>query len=185
MSGVSCRRRPAGRTLRAGSRAPSRGGSGGGAGAGTYSANIYRAQIDRDAALLGVPADALTAVFPHHIEEPRRAVVAGAAPLVTRDLEISARVAPLSGDLPRGSIASDHLILRISNRTDAHLAYRVVARLPIDARGCIEKAVLPHNAIALAPRETIERTECGRAGVRQLAIERVETVELPRSPIIT
>src|SRR5262249_54492597 len=68
--------------------------------------------------------------------------------------------------------------LRIENKTDHHLAYRILATMPLDPRGCVEKVDLPHNAVALAPLEVVERTECGRA-VGSLTIDRVETVELP------
>jgi hypothetical protein len=144
-----------------------------------YSASIYRAGLEREADILGVPADPLTGVFVHTLDRPASVLVAGGPPLETRELTLSLRVARLSATLQRGSITSEHAILRIANRTDDHLAYHVVTRPPLDPRGCIEKAALAHNAIALAPGEVIERTECGRTGVHQLTIDRVETMKLP------
>jgi hypothetical protein len=142
-----------------------------------YSSNVFRAQVERDAASLAVPADPLTGVLEHHMEAPVHTLAAGEA-LETRDLRFSLRVARLP-ERGRARAPTDHLILRIENRTAAHLAYRVVARPPIDARGCVEKEEILHNAIALAPREAIERTECGRSGVTQVVVALVETMRLP------
>ncbi len=144
-----------------------------------YTSNVYLARLEQDAAAAGVPMSSLSGVFPHDSAEPGRRLVAGGPRLEVGDLALSVRVGRVTARLERGELTMDHLILRIENRTDRHLAYRVETRVPLDPRGCIEKAALPHNAIALSPREVVERTECGRGGIDSLIVSRVETVELP------
>lgn len=144
-----------------------------------YDPNIYRARVEQDAAELGVRADPLTQNFRFDSTEPDRLLQVGGAPLDTPNLTLSLRSARMTIKAGKGTVETDHLILRIENRTGRHLAYRVDAELPLDPRGCVQKADLPLDAIAIAPHETLERTECGRDGVDHLTIARVETMELP------
>jgi hypothetical protein len=138
-----------------------------------FTENIYRASLEKDAVELGLPppTDELTRLFPYDLLEPAQRVVAGGPPLETRDLSITARVGRVG--------TSDALILRIENRTDVYVAYRVDTRTPIDPHACMEKAELFHNAIALPPHNVVERTECQRRGVDAVTVERVETMILP------
>jgi hypothetical protein len=74
---------------------------------------------------------------------------------------------------------ADHLVLRIENRTDHYLAYRVETRVADEGR-CDTKGDAPHNAIALAPRQVIHRTECLYRSSERVDVRRVEVMELPR-----
>ncbi len=143
-----------------------------------FTANMYRALVEKDALDYGVavqaPAD-LEQVFPYAADEPAHLLTPGGPPLETRDLSLSLRIGHA------GALAIDHLILRIENRTDSSVAYRVETRPGGDPRTCMDKNDLPHNALALAPHEAVERTECTtRLGaVASVTVVRVETMLVP------
>jgi hypothetical protein len=172
-----------------------------------YSANLYRALLEKDAQDLGLPAPGgeLEQPFDYDLSEPHRVLSVGGdaehardlalalradvgadlAPqpnrLVTRDLALSLRIDRVTQQLTTGSLTSDHLVLRIENRTDHPLAYRVETRPSVDARFCMDKGDLAHNAIALAGHAVAERTECPSRGgsVTGVTVVRVETIALP------
>jgi hypothetical protein len=144
--------------------------------------NIYRAAVEKDAAELGLPAaaaDELTRLLPYDVVEPHKVLRAGGATLDTRDLSLSVRTDRLAAKHNQATVVTRHAILRIANRTDGFVAYRVDTVPPIDPFACYEKGDLRHNAVALGPKETVERTECGREGVDSVTVERVETMALP------
>lgn len=144
--------------------------------------NIYRAGVERDAAELHLPPSApddLGRLFPYEVAEPHRTLKIGGSSLETHDLTLSLSGARMQAKQNQVMVVTRHLVLRITNRTDEYLAYRVETKPPIDPFVCHEKNDLPHNAIALAPKESIERTECGREGIDSVTVERVETLELP------
>jgi hypothetical protein len=70
---------------------------------------------------------------------------------------------------------TEHLVLQITNRTDLHLAYRVITEV---SGRCGGKGIVNHNAIALKPRETISRTECLQNGAGPVVVKRVEVLEI-------
>ncbi len=82
------------------------------------------------------------------------------------------------------SVRARHLVLRITNRSDRYLAYRVLTEMtsrgrPLDTPGpCTHKSAIAHNGIALKPNETIERTECLALKRGRLYIRAVEVLEL-------
>jgi hypothetical protein len=144
--------------------------------------NVYRAGVERDAAELGLPAqavDELTRLFPYDVAEPHKTLRIGGAGVETRDLALALRGERMTARQNQGLVVTRHVVLRITNRTDGFIAYRVETRPPIDPFVCHEKGDLKHNALALGPRETVERTECGREGVDTVTVERVETLALP------
>jgi len=73
------------------------------------------------------------------------------------------------------SLRAPHLVLRITNSTDRHLAFRVKTKA--DA-ACRNKGVLPHNALALAPGQRVSRTECMLRSAKSVVVENVEVLEL-------
>ena len=120
--------------------------------------------------------ESLSAVFPYHSDsadivlEPRRtrsrAELGG--------LALSVSVEAIDRTPQR------QLVLEIQNTTDDHVAYRVLTRPTTGMRSCYGKSDLAHNAIAMAPREKLRRSECiYRKGLR-LHVDRVETIRLPR-----
>jgi len=146
-----------------------------------YDPNVYRAAVEKDAADAGLKPPSLEELgqfLPYDVVEPARAVHPGGPPITSRDLAVSMRSARLPISLPNGTFVTMHAILRVENRTDGFVAYHVDTRPSVNPRLCFEKADLPHNAIALAPRETIERTECGR-DIEGVTVERIETLAIP------
>jgi hypothetical protein len=144
-------------------------------------ANIYRAQIEKDAADGGVPAptpEELGAVLPYDVVEPHAVLTLSSPPFETRDLSLSLRTGRVTAHTRQGTITREHLILHIANRGRRYIAYRIDAALPVDIRQCVDKTEILHNAIALAPGETVDRSECAREGVKSLTLERVETLAL-------
>ncbi|MCA9664498.1 MAG: hypothetical protein KC503_02885 [Myxococcales bacterium] len=83
---------------------------------------------------------------------------------------------------------AQHVVLRIENRTDEPIAYRV--RTTISSKGrksptrkggpCSTKAVLPHNAIALDPHGSVERTECLQRSHDKFKVISVEVLSVGR-----
>ena len=145
-------------------------------------ANVYRAGVEKDAFEAGLAPphlEELGALYPYDVVEPRRTLHASGASLETRDLSMSLRTQRVAASTNRGSVTTNHIVLRIENRSAEHVAYRVDTRPPGDPRLCHEKGDLRHNAMALAPRQAIERTECAREGIDTLRVERVETMRLP------
>jgi hypothetical protein len=145
-------------------------------------ANVYRAGVEKDAFEAGLAPphlEELGALYPYDVVEPRRTLRASGSSLETRDLALSLRTGRVVNPTNKGTFTQNHIILRIENRTPEHVAYRVDTRPPGDPRLCFEKGDLPHNAIALMPRQTVERTECAREGIDTVRIDRVETMRLP------
>lgn len=140
------------------------------------STGAYDAYVKRDSERFGLrvapSATAMGQVFPHRRDGAERVLAPGDAVEVL-DLELRLVV-----DEVRGS-RRKHLILEIANRSDRHLAYRVDTRPTRGLRSCRKKRDLEHNAIALAPRQTLRRSECPYRSGYTLAVREVETVELP------
>jgi hypothetical protein len=143
-----------------------------------YSANVYRAALEADSRTYGVgptTPEELARVFPYEREEPK-----ASPPVETRFLNITARIAPISASFQGGTVTADHVVLRIENRSDRWLAYRVDTTPEATAQRCLEKADTPHDAIALAPGQAVERTECMvRGGVGGVTVDQVETMIVP------
>ncbi len=78
------------------------------------------------------------------------------------------------GEVGQG-FRTSHLVLKITNKTDKHLAYYVVSR--VKGR-CDNKGIIPHNAIALHPHQEIKRTECLFNQASSLSIKKVEVMEV-------
>ncbi len=70
---------------------------------------------------------------------------------------------------------TEHLVLRITNRSEAHLAYRVLTEV---SGRCSGKGIVTHNAIALRPSESVSRTECIENGASPVTVKRVEVLEV-------
>jgi hypothetical protein len=143
-----------------------------------FTANMYRALVEKDASDYNLPVPSaadLEQVFPYDSDEPRQTLVPGGPAIDTPVLSVSLRIGRV------GTLAVDHLVLRIENRTGNNVAYRVETRPDGDPRTCLDKSDLPHNALALAPYETVERTECAtRLGVvGTVTVLRVESMVIP------
>jgi hypothetical protein len=76
------------------------------------------------------------------------------------------------------SFAVDHLVLRIENRSEKYLAYRVETSVT-DKHKCANKGDVAHNALVLEPHETLERTECLYRADENIDVTHAEVIELP------
>jgi hypothetical protein len=147
-----------------------------------YSATLYRAALEQDARIFAIPVttyDEMARPFPYFDESPgdRRLKVGGT--IETPHLRLALVIRKEAGSMGGQIYRADHLVLRIENLTDDYLAYRVETRVADEGR-CDTKGDAPHNAIVLAPRETIYRTECLYRASERVDVRRVEAMELPR-----
>ena len=71
----------------------------------------------------------------------------------------------------------EHIVLSITNRSDKPIAYYVPTTVS-HAENCQSQGAIEHNAIALKPGETIERTECLWHKNQTLRVNAVEAMEL-------
>jgi hypothetical protein len=72
---------------------------------------------------------------------------------------------------------SDHMLLAITNKTDRYLAYRVITE-PVGTCQS-NKGTISHNALALRPKERLQRTECLIRTGGALRVLEVAVMEIP------
>lgn len=145
------------------------------------SAFLFKANLDEDIATYGVARitpEELARPFPYEQSEVAQRLTAESPPIETGMLRVSVRGGRLERRSRTGSMTSDHYILRIENKTDAPLAYRVKTSVGNDT-SCAGKAVLDHNALAIPAHGTIERTECFRSDGRTVLVQSIEAMKLP------
>ncbi len=146
-----------------------------------FSVLYYKALIEHDAKSYGIPApsyEELEQPNPYFDELHKRERLHLRVPIETRHLRITLDVEKETSIIDSHSLRSDQLVLRIENRTPLYLAYRVQTTVP-DRRKCEMKAVLPHDAIALEPGQTVQRTECLLLRDIPIDVKRIEVIELP------
>ncbi len=145
-----------------------------------YSQPVWLALVETDAKTYKVPApklDELRERIPYYDEFKGRKRLKIRQPVETAHLRLSLDVAKTQAMLEGQSYAADHLVLKITNRTDKYLAYRVDTAVA-DSRKCLRKGDIEHNALVLKPNETIARTECQYRKDESLEITHVEIMEL-------
>ena len=96
---------------------------------------------------------------------------------MTEHLKVSLRSSRIRVGSTEAGFSAEHLLLRVENRSDKHLAYVVETKLT-DSKGCSGKGDMPHNAIALRPHEAVDRTECLFSKWNDLRVTRVDALEL-------
>jgi hypothetical protein len=146
-----------------------------------FSVVYYKGLIEADAKAYGIPApvyEDLCQPNPYFDELHEKQRLRLKAPLETRHLRITLEVAKQTTIIEKNSLSTDHLVLRIENRTPLYLAYRIQTSMP-DRSKCVNKAILAHNAIALEPEQTIVRTECLYRKNATVNITDIEVIELP------
>ncbi len=148
-----------------------------------YSAPYYKAIVDEDEKRYKLPAlepAALAEPFAYASElaQPRRLKVEHDT-VETPHLKISSRVAKEWAATDTGQrFRYEHIILAITNRTQRPLVYLVDTSINHPER-CQMHGAMAHNAIALKPGETVERTECLWHKDSVLTLRRVEVLEVP------
>jgi hypothetical protein len=148
-----------------------------------YSQPVYKAMIEGDARSQKLPVISLESLGrpnPYFAEiRGRRKLKARKGQAVeTAHLRISLEVSKKKAMLEGQSFAVDHLVLRIENRTERYLAYRVDTTVS-DKNKCQSKGDLEHNALVLEPRQVMLRTECLYRSDESVELTRVEVIELP------
>jgi hypothetical protein len=144
---------------------------------------LYKSNLDEDCTLYGVPkitVEGMSKVFPYEQSQVPTKLAPGGPALETGMLRISLSVRPIKRKSRSGTMTSDHLVLKIENKTQSAVAYLVRTTLGGGADvACLSKATLEQNAIALAPGESIERTECFQTSGRSLTVLSVESMQVP------
>jgi hypothetical protein len=93
-----------------------------------FSPVFYRTQLEQDAKAYGIPApswDEITQPNPYFDELKGKQRLRIKAPVETRHLRVSLEISKAVSVIESQTIAADHLVLRIENRTPLYLAYRI------------------------------------------------------------
>jgi hypothetical protein len=150
-----------------------------------YSPSVYRALIETDARTykVPIPSDGQLAQPNRYFEELKghrrlRAKDKKGASLETAHLRLTTTIAKKTATLEGQTYAVDHLVLRIENRTDKYLAYRIETSVT-DKHKCSAKGDIAHNALVLEPNQTVQRTECLYRSDENIDVTHVEVIELP------
>jgi hypothetical protein len=146
-----------------------------------YKTGFYQAQIDDDCKQLEirrVGAETLKAGNPYNVEFSGKQKLKVGNKLETESLLLRAVKRRLLVGREGQGLRAQHIVLKITNRTDKFLAYRVITRSCTNAAS--DYAILTHNAVALKPRQTITRTECLLRDASAALVTRVETLEVTR-----
>ena len=143
---------------------------------------VYKGYLERDSTTYGIgrtTPEELELPFAYEKSEDTRDLAPGAS-LDTGMLRLSVRVEKLDVRSRTGSSATEHLVLRIENRRQHPVAYRVITRLNGGSdETCNKKGSLAHNAIAIPAGGTVERSECFYRSRMSVTVKQVEAMELP------
>lgn len=145
-----------------------------------YKKGYYQGQLDDDCKLYKirrVTVDTIKGGNPYTIEFSGKQRLKPGKKLETASLRLRALSRKLMvGEEGRG-MRAPHLLLRIENRTDKFLAYRV--HTVISGKKTV-KADLSHNALTLKPKQKVTRTEALIRNAGSVTVKTVEVVELTR-----
>lgn len=149
-----------------------------------FSEQYYKAVVDEDVKRYrlqptepGALAQPLT--WAAELTEPRPLKVEHDS-FETPHLKISSRVLKEWASTESGQrFRYEHIVLSITNRTERPLAYLVDTSISHPEQ-CQSQGAIAHNAIALKPGETVERTECLWHKKTLLRVNRVEVIEIPQ-----
>ena len=151
-----------------------------------FSDGYYRSVLEQDAKLFGLEAPptaelARPFVYSQELEQPRRLKpdTKSAAPIETAHLRITPKVVKAWAATSEGAgFRYEHTVLEITNKSPKFIAYRVTTGVDHPER-CSSKGAIPHNAVALKPGETVQRTECLWRPNSVIDVKAVEVVEVP------
>lgn len=147
-----------------------------------YTEGYYRAVLDEDAKRFHVdpvtPAD-LAAPLVHAVELSSPRTLRVGESVETPHLKVTAEIVKEWASSGGGQgFRYQHLVAAIHNRTERALAYRVDTAVAEPER-CRGKGAIPHDAVAIAPGERLQRTECLWHPGETLRVLRIEVIELP------
>lgn len=147
-----------------------------------FTAGFYKAQVDDDLKAFGLKPMAIADVaapLPYfdELDAPRK-LKPEKDSLETAHLRITTKVQKEWATQGSGQgFRFEHAFVEITNKSDKHIAYRVSTRVEQPDR-CKSKGAVKHNAIALAPGQTVRRTECLWRKDLGLMVNRIEVLEL-------
>ena len=147
-----------------------------------YTEGFYKAQLEDDAKLYGIPkvdpqAIAQPLAYANELEAPRT-LKSEHDGFETPHLKLAAHTIKEWATTGNGQgFKYEHLVLEITNRSDKPLAYRVETSVDHPEK-CKTKGSIPHNSIALKPGETLRRTECLWHPGMTMRVNGVEVLEL-------
>lgn len=122
----------------------------------------------------------LFAPFPYSVTMGTWKLAAHRDRLVTKELRLTTEVRKL--DTPLGALGryqAPTIVLTVENRTDDHIAFRVVTR-PSGKANCRTKAMIGQTTFVLGPRGALSRTECIASGRGDhLTVLHVDVMRIP------
>src|SRR3989339_620437 len=143
-----------------------------------YKEFFYRSQIESDAKKLKIQPptlESLHAGAPHFIDYRGSFLLKGTESFDTPHLFLEAGQEKHAMGEEGSSLSAMHLTLNLTNKTDRYLAYRVITKAP---GKCARKGAFKQNAIAIAPKQKISRSECLLFGSKGIMIKFVEVLEI-------
>lgn len=140
----------------------------------------YGAILARDAKDWGIDRDdvaleIMKKAHPHFIEFTGDIGLEADKSFETTHLKLSLKIEKITVGEEGSEMSTDHMVMTIQNKTDKFIAYQVKTAI---VGKCSAKAVIAHNALALKPKEELNRTECLPNGPGELRISMVEVMEL-------
>jgi len=147
-----------------------------------FSPEYYKASLEEDAKRYKVAAtDPATMAQPNayaaELTEPRTMKLEKDA-IETPHLKVTTKVIKEWARTPSGQgFRYEHIVLSITNRSDKPVAYYVPTTIS-HAETCQSQGAIEHNALALKPGETVQRTECLWHKKQTLKVTGIEAMEL-------
>jgi hypothetical protein len=140
-----------------------------------YYAGVVKVDLKQCGIAAGFKPKAMRRPFAYFSEFTGAQVLEVGGKLETAHLSLGAELRKLwVGEAGRG-FRAQHLVLSITNKTEHFLAYRVDTTVSCKYES---KGILPHNALALRPGQTVVRTECLPGRSRSLTVNRVEVMRI-------
>jgi len=137
--------------------------------------DVYWQQIETDSRRFDLDAEltrkAISQIFPHRTDRNGYRLQPGDS-IEVLGLRISLGLRQIDR-------RKKQMELRIDNRTNVPLAYRIVTRPSKGTIPCGRKIVRNHNAIAIAPDAIETRSECVYRPGWDLEIGKIEVIEIP------
>jgi hypothetical protein len=143
--------------------------------AATGSEEAWRSFLEQDARAAGVPTpspEQMSKPLVFRSDRAAKVLAPGDPPVDVAGLRLEVKVIA-DNDGPDKLLA-----LEITNTADHDLGYLVVTRPQPGGTACNTRTLLVHDAMVVARRDTLERSECGYLPGMKLEIDRVETVEV-------
>jgi hypothetical protein len=144
--------------------------------------DVYRTYLEKDSVTYGVRRttyEEMNKPFAYENSNVTRRLKVGAPPIETGMLRISADSQKLAVRQRKGTTTLTHLVLRIENKLDMPVAYRVETGLGVVEDACRGMAGIDHNGMVIAAKSAVLRTECYLRDGVDLHVTNVETMVLP------